>query len=430
MQRRSSGLHIVFVRARFRHPGGTAGRVKALAATEKIGYIFPAMKRKVYFDHNATTPIAPEVWQAMGEAAANFGNPSSIHTFGREAKVALESARERVANFIGARPSEIIFTSGGTEADNLALFGVATAFAHRGKHIIISQIEHHAVLESAHHLVKQGFEVTYLAPTREGIISPEELVKAIRPDTILVSIMAANNETGTIQPIAELAKVAREKGILFHSDAVQMAGKRTINVAELGVDLFSISAHKLYGPKGVGALWVRRGVKINPVSIGGSHEQNRRAGTENFVSIIGFARACELAAGRMESDENKFGVFSEKLYAGLRERVGDFRINGSLEKRLPNTLNISFPGLDGEAIIVGLDMEGIAVASGSACTSGTTEPSHVLMALGLSKREALGSIRISFGRDNTMEEVDYFLSVLPSIVVRLKALCKVVVVVK
>ncbi len=388
------------------------------------------MKHKVYFDHNATTPIAPEVWQAMGEATANFGNPSSIHSFGREAKVALESARERIANFIGARPSEIIFTSGGTEADNLALFGVATAFAHRGKHIIISQIEHHAVLESAHRLASQGFEITYLAPAREGLVSPEELVKAIRPDTILVSVMAANNETGTIQPIAELAKVAREKGILFHTDAVQQAGKRPIHVAELGVDLLSISAHKLYGPKGVGALWVRRGVKINPVSIGGGHEQNRRAGTENFVSIIGFARACELAAERMETDEKKFAILSEKLYAGLKEKVDDFRINGSLSQRLPNTLNVSFPGLDGEAIIVGLDMEGIAVASGSACTSGATEPSHVLMALGLSEREALGSIRVSFGRDNTMEDVDYFLSVLPPIVERLKALSKEIVEVK
>lgn len=388
------------------------------------------MKRRVYFDHNATTPIAPEVWPAMEEAVSNFGNPSSIHTFGREAKVTLESAREKVANFIGARPSEIIFTSGGTEADNLALFGIASALAHRGRHVIISQIEHHAVLESAHHLVKQGFEVTYLAPTKEGMVLPQELVKAIRTDTILVSIMAANNETGTIQPVAELAKIAREKGILFHTDAVQMAGKCPINTAELGVDLLSISAHKLYGPKGVGALWLRRGVKINPVSIGGGHEQNRRAGTENFVSILGFARACELAAERMETDERKFAALSEKLYTGLKEKVDDFRINGSLEKRLPNTLNISFPGLDGEAVIVGLDMEGVAIASGSACTSGATEPSHVLMALGLSKREALGSIRVSFGRDNTMEDVDYFLSVLPPIIERLKALSKGVVEVK
>lgn len=388
------------------------------------------MKRRVYFDHNATTPIAPEVWQAMTEAVANFGNPSSIHTFGREAKVALESARERIAAFIGAKPSEIIFTSGGTEADNLALFGVASTLAHRGKHIIISQIEHHAVLESAHHLVKQGFEVSYLAPTREGVVLPEELIKAIRPDTVLVSIMTANNETGTIQPIAELAKIAREKGILLHTDAVQMGGKRPINVAELGVDLLSISAHKLYGPKGVGALWVRRGVKINSLLLGGGHEQNRRAGTENFISIVGFAKACEVASARMNGDEKKFAALSEKLYRGLKEKVDDFRINGSLERRLPNTLNISFPGIDGEAVIVGLDMEGVAVASGSACTSGATEPSHVLMALGLSKREALGSIRVSFGRDNTEEEVDYFLSVLPPIVERLKALSKEIVEVK
>ncbi len=401
-----------------------------MAANQEIGYISPTMKRNVYFDHNATTPIAPEVWQAMSGAFANFGNPSSIHSFGREAKVALEGARERVANFNSARPSEIIFTSGGTEADNLALFGIASALAHRGRHIIISQIEHHAVLESAHHLVRQGFEVSNLAPARDGIVLPEELAKTIRPDTILVSIMAANNETGTIQRIAELTKIAREKGILFHTDAVQMAGKRPINVTELGVDLLSISAHKLYGPKGVGALWVRRGVKINSILIGGGHEQNRRAGTENFVSIIGFARACELAAERMEADEKKFATLSARLYAGLKEKVEDFRINGSLERRLPNTLNISFPGIDGEAVIVGLDMEGIAVASGSACTSGATEPSHVLMALGLSKREALGSIRVSLGRDSTEEEVDYFLSVLPPIVERLKALSKEVAEVK
>lgn len=401
-----------------------------MAATVKNGYILSAMKRKVYFDHNATTPIAPEVWQAMSEAVANFGNPSSIHGFGREAKVALEAAREKVANFIGAKPSEIIFTSGGTEADNLALFGVASAFAHRGRHIIISQIEHHAVLESAHKLASQGFEVTYLSPSKDAIILPKELAKALRPDTILVSIMAANNETGTILPIAELAKIAHEKGVLFHTDAVQMAGKRSIDVAALGVDLLSMSAHKLYGPKGVGALWVRRGVKINPILVGGGHEQNRRAGTENFVSIAGFARACELASTRMAADEKRFGTLSEKLHAGLKEKVEDFRINGSLEQRLSNTLNISFPGLDGEAIIVGLDMEGIAVASGSACTSGATEPSHVLMALGLAEREALGSIRVSLGRGNSEEEVDYFLSVLPPIVARLKSLAKEVVEVK
>jgi len=388
------------------------------------------MKRKVYFDHNATTPIAPEVWQAMGEAVANFGNPSSIHTFGREAKVALEAAREKVAAFIGAKPSEIIFTSSGTEADNLALCGVASALSHRGRHILTSQIEHHAVLASAHQLEQQEFKITYLAPTRDGVILPEKLSESIRPDTILVSIMAANNETGTIQPIAELAKIIRERGVLFHTDAVQLAGKRGINVSELTVDLLSLSAHKLYGPKGVGALWVRRGVKINPILVGGGHEQNRRAGTENFVSVIGFAKACELAAVRMEADEKKFNVLNGKLYAGLKENVEDFRINGSLERRLPNTLNISFPGLDGEAIIVGLDMEGIAVASGSACTSGATEPSHVLMALGSSKREALGSIRVSFGRDNTEEDVDYFLSVLPPIVERLKALSKEIVEVK
>lgn len=363
----------------------------------------------------------------MGEFLPNFGNPSSIHTFGREAKVALEAAREKVAAFIGAKPSEIIFTAGGTEADNLALFGVTGAFAHRGKHIITSKIEHHAVLESAHRLEKMGFEVTYLSPDKEGIVLPEKLAEAIRPDTILVSIMAANNETGSIQPIAELSRLAREKGILFHTDAVQMAGKRPIDVNALGVDLLSISAHKLYGPKGVGALWVRRGVKINPVLVGGGHEQNRRAGTENFISVIGLARACELATFRMAEDEKKFVALSERLYKGLKEKVEGFRVNGSLEKRLANTLNLSFPGLDGEAIIVGLDMEGIAVASGSACTSGATEPSHVLMALGLSEREALGSIRVSLGRDSGVEEVDYFLSVLPPIVQRLKTLSKEVV---
>jgi len=386
-----------------------------------------SMKRRVYFDHNATTPVAPEVWQAMGEAVSNFGNPSSIHTFGREAKVTLEAAREKVAAFIGAKPSEIIFTASGTEADNLALFGVTSVLSHRGKHIIISQIEHHAVLESAHQLEKMGFEVTFLAPTKEGVVLPEKLAEAIRPDTILISIMAANNETGTIQPVTELAKIAREKGVLFHSDAVQMAGKRPINVNELGVDLLSLSAHKLYGPKGVGALWVRRGVKINPILIGGGHETNRRAGTENFISIIGFSKACEVAAARMTEDEKKFSAISERLYKGLKQKVEDFRVNGSMEKRLANTLNLSFPGLDGEAIIVGLDMEGIAVASGSACTSGATEPSHVLMALGLSKKEALGSIRVSLGRASTVEDVDYFLSTLPPIVARLNALSKDVV---
>jgi len=239
--------------------------------------------------------------------------------------------------------------------------------------------------------------------------------------------MAANNETGTIQPIDELTKIVRQKGILFHTDAVQMAGKRPIKVNELGGDLLSISAHKLYGPKGVGALWVRRGVKINPILIGGGHETNRRAGTENFISIIGFAKACEVAASRIREDEKKLLALSQRLYDGLKERVEDFRVNGSMEKRLANTLNLSFPGLDGEAIIVGLDMEGIAVASGSACTSGATEPSHVLMAMGLSKKEALGSIRVSLGRASNTQDVDYFLSVLPPIVARLKALSKDVV---
>jgi cysteine desulfurase len=388
------------------------------------------MKRRVYFDHNATTPIAPEVWQTMGEAASNFGNPSSIHSFGREAKVALEAARGKVAAFLGGKPSEIIFTSGGTEADNLALSGIASSFAHRGKHIITSQIEHHAVLEVAHRLEKQGFEVSYLPPDREGVILPAKLVEAMRPDTILVSIMAANNETGTVQPIVELSKLAREKGVLFHTDAVQMGGKRPIDVNAWGVDLLTLSAHKLYGPKGVGALWVRRGVKINPLLVGGGHEQNRRSGTENLVSIIGFAKACEIASVRMGEDEKKFLALSERLYAGLKESVEDFRVNGSMQHRIANTLNLSFPGLDGEAIIVGLDVEGIAVASGSACTSGATEPSHVLMALGLSKREALGSIRISLGRDNTLEDVDYFLSVLPSIIQRLRVLSQEVVEIK
>jgi cysteine desulfurase len=379
--------------------------------------------RKVYLDHSATTPLRPEVLEAMLPYLTDrFGNASSIHGFGRDAKVALEEARERAAEIINAASSEVFFTGGGTESDNLAIKGTAFANREKGKHIIASEIEHHAVLESCKFLEKEGFEVTYLQVDSQGLVDPEDLKKAIRDDTILVSVMHVNNEVGTIQPIEELCAIAKEKGVYSHTDAVQSVGKIRTDVQTLTVDMLSMSGHKIYGPKGVGALYVRKGVRITPWTHGGHHERSRRAGTENVPGIVGFARALELMDQELDDQRLCMKNLTETFYRRLLESIPDVVLHGDPEKRIPNILSLSFKGVEGESVILSLDMKGVAVASGSACTSGTSEPSHVLSAMRVPAEIAQGAVRFSFGRDNTMEDVNYVVSLLPEIVQRLRSI--------
>jgi cysteine desulfurase len=375
--------------------------------------------RKVYLDHSATTPVRPEVVEAMLPYLKDrFGNASSIHGFGREAKVALEESRERVAQILGATPSEIYFTSGGTESDNLAIKGVAYANRNKGRHVI----EHHAVLESCGFLAKEGFEVTYLPVDSLGLVDPEDLRKALRDDTVLVSVMHANNEVGTIQPIEELSQTARKKGIYIHTDAVQSLGKVPIDVRKLEVDLISMSGHKIYGPKGVGAIYIRKGTRITPWAHGGHHERSRRAGTENVPGIVGFAKALELLNAEMEDHKGHTGNLAQTLCRKLVDTIPDVVMHGHPQKRIPNILSLSFKGVEGESVILSLDLKGVAVASGSACTSGTLEPSHVLSAMKVAPDVAQGALRFSFGRDNTMEDVDYVAGLLPRIIQRLRSI--------
>jgi len=379
--------------------------------------------KKIYLDHNATTPMRPEVLDAMlPYFKEKFGNASSIHGFGRDAKVALEEAREKVAEILGASSSEIFFTSGGTESDNLATKGTAFANRKKGRHIVTSKIEHHAILESCKFLEKEGFEVTYLPVNFRGLIDPEDLSNAIRDDTTLVSIMYANNEVGIIQPIEQLSKIAKKMKIYFHTDAVQAAGKIPIDVQKLNVDMLSVSGHKIYGPKGVGAIYIRKGVRIAPLSHGGHHERSRRAGTENVPAIVGLAKALELVVGEMENQNKHLRNLTEAFYKKLMESIPDVVLHGDLDRRIPNTLNLSFKGVEGESIILSLDMKGVAVASGSACTSGTLEPSHVLSAMGVDPAIAQGAIRFSFGRDTAMQDVEYVAGILPEIVQRLRSM--------
>lgn len=379
--------------------------------------------RKVYLDHSATTPVHPEVLEAMlPYYKEKFGNPSSIHEYGKVAKVALEEAREKVAKLFNCSPYEIYFTSGGTESDNLAIKGVAFANKKKGKHIITSSVEHHAVLESCKFLKKEGYEITYLPVDQYGFVDPFDLKKNIKDDTILVSIMHVNNETGTIQPIEELVRIAKEKGVYFHTDAVQSAGKIPIDVGKLPVDLASISAHKIYGPKGVGAIYIRKGTRIIPLSHGGHHERSRRAGTENIPGIVGLGEAVEMVLKDMDKHNKHLKNLTETFFKKLKETVKDIQLNGHPEKRIPSTLNISFKGVEGESIILSLDMKGVAVASGSACTSGSLEPSHVLSAMRIEPAVAQSSIRFSFGRENVIDDVDYTLSVLPEIIERLRSM--------
>jgi len=379
--------------------------------------------RKVYLDHNATTPVHPEVVKAMlPYFSERFGNPSSVHSFGQEAKHAMDEARGAVATAIGAKRDEIVFTSGGTEADNIAVTGVTSALSNKGRHIITSTIEHHAVLSTCQHLASMGFELTELPCDGHGIVDPQSVREAVRKDTVLITIMHANNETGVIQPIEEIGKIALEHGIVFHTDAVQSLGKLPLDVNALGVNLLSVSSHKLYGPKGVGALFVRRGTPLAPSTFGGHHERKRRAGTENVSGIVGFARAVELATLDMEARQGRVLQLRRKLEEGVLSTIPNVRLNGHPTKRLPSTASLCFEFIEGESLVLSLDMEGVAVSSGSACTSGSSEPSHVLLAMGVPPAIAQGSVRFSLGTENTESGVDYVLDVLPKIVERLRVM--------
>lgn len=379
--------------------------------------------REIYLDYNATAPIHPEVLEAMQPyLTKKFGNPSSLHSFGREAKVAIEEAREKVAKLINAHSSEIYFTSCGSESDNWAIKGILGANKNKGNHIITSKIEHQAVLETCKFLEENGYSVTYLDVDKFGMVNPDDLRKAIRKDTVIVSIMQANNEIGTIQPIEELAKIAREHKVIFHTDAVQSVGKIPVDVQKLGVDLLSVSGHKLYAPKGVGVLFIKRGTKISSLLQGGKQERNRRAGTENVASVVGLGKACEIALRDLDEYQEKMKKLSEAFLKKILETIPEVYLNGHPTLRVPNTVNLSFNGCDGESIILGLDLQGVAVSSGSACSIGSLEPSHVLMAMGVPKHLTLGSVRFSFGRFNSMEDVEYVCGILPGIVEKIRNL--------
>jgi cysteine desulfurase len=378
----------------------------------------------IYLDYNSTTPTAPEVVEAMVPFFTdNFANPFNLHRFGQRARGPVNEARESVAALLGAAsPDEIIFTAGGSESDNLAVKGVAYARRERGRHVITSGVEHPAVLAACEWLADEGWDVTFLAPDNEGAVHADQLAAAIRPDTVLVSIMHGNNEVGTIEPIAELAAAARERGVLFHTDAVQTAGKIPVNVNDLGVDLLSISAHKFYGPKGVGVLYVRNGVELVPLIHGGHQEEGRRAGTHNTPGIIGLARALELATAGAEEEGKRLARLRNKLKDGILAMPGRVVVITPDENAMPNTLNVCFPGVEGESIILALDVEGISAATGSACATGSSEPSHVHVAMGCPAEVARGSVRFSLGKYTTEEDIGRVLEVLPPVVERLRAI--------
>ena len=377
---------------------------------------------RIYFDHNATTPVDAAVLEAISRVlSSNFGNPSSVHYFGQQAKGVLDEARSSVAGLIGAEPSEIVFTSGGTEADNFALRGVAEAAEPTGRrHLISTGIEHEAVLNTLKALGRRGWKVTLLPVDATGIVSADALREAMTDDTALVSIMHANNEVGTVQPIPELVRIARSRGAVFHTDAVQSVGKIPVDVKALGVDLLSLSAHKFYGPKGAGALWIRRGTRVTSILTGGKHERNRRAGTENVPAIAGLGTAARLAVSKLGAARVGMAALRNRLEEAVLDRVPGTAINGAREPRVPNTTNISFENIEAESLLIALDLEGIAVSTGSACSSGTLEPSHVLRAMGLPTHRTQNSIRISLGSGNTEQEVDYFLDKLPKVVEKLR----------
>ena len=377
--------------------------------------------KRVYLDNAATTAVKTSVLEKMiPYFSEEYGNPSSLHGFGQQARKAVELAREQVAKALGAKPKEIIFTGCGTESDNMALRGVAAMKKAKGRHIITSSVEHHAVLHTAQALEKEGFEVTYLPVDEYGRVSAQQVAEGIRPDTILVSIMFANNEVGTVMPIAEIGAVCREKGVLFHTDAVQAVGHAHIDVEQMKIDLLSLSAHKFHGPKGSGALYVRSGIRLPSFLVGGAQENNRRAGTENVPGIVGFGAAIELATKDIDRDVAELVKKRDKLMRGIEERIPFVKLNGHPTERLPGNVNYSIRYIEGESILLMLDINGIAASSGSACTSGSLDPSHVLLAMGMDHETAHGSVRMTLCEDTTDEQIDYVLDVYPKIVERLR----------
>lgn len=379
--------------------------------------------KKYYLDNAATTPTDPRVLQAMLPCFTEvYGNPSSLHAFGQTAKHLVEEARKTVASFIEASPEEIIFTSGGTEGNNTVIEGIAHARREKGNHVITSKIEHHSILEPCHFLEKEGFEVTLIPVNEYGIVDPDDVRKAITEKTILISIMHANNEIGTIQPLTEISKIARENGIYFHTDAIQTFGHFPISVNELQIDLLSASAHKLYGPKGIGILYVRKGTRIEPILRGGDQEKRRRASTHNVPGIVGLGKAVELAKEEVSYEIEKLTFLRNMLIDGILTKIEHSRLNGHPSQRLPNNVNISFSYVDGESMLLKLDMEGIACSTGSACTSSNLEPSHVLSAIGLPLELAHGSLRFSLGRQTTEDNICYVLEVLPGIISKLRSI--------
>ncbi len=379
------------------------------------------MDKLIYFDNAATTPVRKEVLDTiLPYFSEHYGNASSVYSIARESKKAIDKAREQVANALGAEPAEIFFTAGGSESDNWALKGIAESMSSKGKHIITSVIEHHAILHTCEYLESKGFEVTYLPVDEYGKVRIEDLKAAIRPDTILISIMFANNEIGTIEPIAEIGKIAKEKGIYFHTDAVQAVGHVKIDVKEMNIDMLSLSGHKLGAPKGIGALYIRKGVKLKSFIHGGAQERGRRAGTENVPGIVGLGKAIEIAVNEMDEVTPKLIKMRDKLITELNSKISHTKLNGHPVDRLPGNVNLSFEFIEGESMLLFLDMNGICASSGSACTSGSLDPSHVLLSIGLPHEKAHGSLRLTLGHMNTEEEVDYIIEKLPPIVQRLR----------
>jgi cysteine desulfurase len=382
------------------------------------------MNRRIYLDHNASTAVHPEVLQAMlPYFSEHFGNPSSVHAFGRDARDGMEMAREQIAGFLKVSKDEVVFTSGGTESDNLAIKGIAAA--KRSGHIITSQIEHHAVLRTVQTLEEQGFSATYLPVDGFGMVDPGDVRKALRSDTILVSLMGANSEVGTLQPIREIGRITREAGVPLHVDGVQTVGKVPVDVDAFGIDLLSFSGHKIYGPKGIAALFIRKGTKMASIQHGGEHERRRRAGTENVAGIVGLGKALELRASDMAGEATRVTALRDRLWEGVRARVDEVRLNGHPTERLPGTCNMCFHRIESESIVLGLDLKGIGVSAGSACTSGNVEPSYVLVAMGIPVDWAMGSVRCSLGRENTAEDIDYVVESTGSLVAKLRALSPV-----
>jgi cysteine desulfurase len=378
--------------------------------------------RRVYLDNNATTPVAPEVFEAMrAHYLEDYGNASSIHWYGQRARAAVETAREHVARLINARPSEIVFTSGGTESDNAAIVGIVEAARSQTKHVITTAIEHPAVLHTAKALEKRGVSVTFVRVGSDGIVDPSDVERAIRPETVLITIMHANNELGTIQPLEEIGRIARERDIYFHTDAVQSVGKLPVDVEKFGLDLLSLSAHKLHGPKGVGALYVRKGTILRPLLHGGHSERDRRPGTENVPGIVGLGKSAEFALGHLAEEAKRVAELRDRLEEGILRGVPLMTVNGDRQQRLPTTTNLSFAYIEGEGFVIAMDLRGVACSTGAACSSGSVEPSHVLSAIGKTPEQARSSIRFSLGRFTTPEDIETALEIIPAVAERLRS---------